>query len=97
MPDKLTAGAVPSIILRDGFSVKWYRGEGLRGGGHIAHRLAMTPEGKSQAVCGARLLCIDLGSGKVAQSHVLGVSCAKCERIAWAGHGGEERQAGAYA
>lgn len=80
------------------FWTKTYgRGEGLRGAGHIAHRLAMTPTGGSKAICGARLLCIDLDSLVVAKSHVKGVTCAACERIAWAGQGNEERQAGAYA
>ena len=74
----------------------WTRGEGRRGAQHIAHRLAMTPAGRSQAICGAPLLCISLDALEYAQSHVDGVTCPKCERLAWAGHGNEERRAGAY-
>ncbi len=72
-------------------------GEGKRGASHIAHRLAMTPAGRSQAVCGAPILCVALDTAAPAMCNLWQASCEKCQRIAWAGHGNEERQAGAYA
>lgn len=71
------------------------RGEGLRGAQHIAHRLAMANGGR--AICGARVLWVNLDTISPAKCNVRDVTCAKCEREAWAGHDNEERLAGAYA
>ena len=76
------------------FGLKYGRAEGVRGAQHIAHRLAMTPRGGARAVCGARILSVNLDSLQAAECAVRGVTCAACLDHAWAGHGNEERRAG---
>ena len=74
----------------------WCRAEGLRGAQHIAHRLALAkPDGV--AICGVRILSVNLDSRMEAKCAVRGVTCERCDRLAWNGHGNEERLMGAYA